>query len=279
MDRGVLPTGELPALVKDRRRAARRRLRPLRFTIKALLLIVVAVFLLPPVLTGFRQAADTIGTRQPGADRRRVRPPAPRARLLLVPHPGIARHGRGRAVARPDLPHPAEHQGAVEHRPRRQRGRIGARLPAADAVGCQRPGRRVRARHRRHRLGRRAEHHLLARARRLDPDPRRQPALRNRRRPRRDHHGHRGDARDRADRRAGAGRAGGALDRPQVAASTRTSSPPCCARSASGWRSWSATGSLLRKVVFWATLNWLFDAASLWMFLRAFGGDAQRRRC
>ncbi len=31
---------------------------------------------------------------------------------------------------------------------------------------------------------------------------------------------------------------------------------------------------LLRKVVFWATLNWLFDAASLWMFLRAFGGDA-----
>ena len=31
---------------------------------------------------------------------------------------------------------------------------------------------------------------------------------------------------------------------------------------------------LLRKVVFWATLNWLFDAASLWMFLRAFGGIA-----
>ena len=29
---------------------------------------------------------------------------------------------------------------------------------------------------------------------------------------------------------------------------------------------------LLRVVVFWATLNWLFDMASLWMFLRAFGG-------
>lgn len=31
---------------------------------------------------------------------------------------------------------------------------------------------------------------------------------------------------------------------------------------------------LVRKVLFWATLNWLFDAASLWVFLRAFGGTA-----
>jgi uncharacterized protein (TIRG00374 family) len=28
---------------------------------------------------------------------------------------------------------------------------------------------------------------------------------------------------------------------------------------------------LLRRVVFWAMLNWLLDAASLWVFLRAFG--------
>ena len=28
---------------------------------------------------------------------------------------------------------------------------------------------------------------------------------------------------------------------------------------------------LLRRVVFWAALNWLLDAASLWVFLRAFG--------
>ena len=28
---------------------------------------------------------------------------------------------------------------------------------------------------------------------------------------------------------------------------------------------------LLRRVVFWATLNWIFDAAALWIFLRAFG--------
>jgi hypothetical protein len=30
---------------------------------------------------------------------------------------------------------------------------------------------------------------------------------------------------------------------------------------------------LLRKVVFWALLNWLFDAASLWVFVQAFGGS------
>jgi putative heme transporter len=64
MDRGVLPTGELPALVRDDV-ATPTRLRPLRFTIKALLVIVMAVFLLPPVLTGFRQAADTIGSVNP----------------------------------------------------------------------------------------------------------------------------------------------------------------------------------------------------------------------
>ncbi len=65
MDRDMLPTGELPALVRDDVSPPRRRIRPLRFTIKALLLIVVAVFLLPPVLTGFRQAAETIGSVNP----------------------------------------------------------------------------------------------------------------------------------------------------------------------------------------------------------------------
>ena len=67
MDRGVLPTGELPALVRDDVGVPprHRRIRPLRFTIKALLLIVVMVFLGPPVLTGFRQAADTIGSVNP----------------------------------------------------------------------------------------------------------------------------------------------------------------------------------------------------------------------
>jgi uncharacterized protein (TIRG00374 family) len=31
---------------------------------------------------------------------------------------------------------------------------------------------------------------------------------------------------------------------------------------------------LLRRVVFWATMNWIFDAAALWIFLRAFGVTA-----
>ncbi len=47
MDRGVLPTGELPALVRDETRP-QSRLRPFRITIKALLFVVLAVFLLPP---------------------------------------------------------------------------------------------------------------------------------------------------------------------------------------------------------------------------------------
>ena len=36
-------------------------------------------------------------------------------------------------------------------------------------------------------------------------------------------------------------------------------------------RSLGAHPALLRRLVFWSALNWLLDAASLWMFLRAFG--------
>jgi uncharacterized protein (TIRG00374 family) len=32
---------------------------------------------------------------------------------------------------------------------------------------------------------------------------------------------------------------------------------------------------LLRRVIFWAVINWLLDAASLWVFLRAFGGTVR----
>ncbi len=64
LDRDVLPTGELPALVL--RPAGRRpRIRPVRIGIRALLLVIVAVFLLPPVLSGFRQAAETISDVNP----------------------------------------------------------------------------------------------------------------------------------------------------------------------------------------------------------------------
>ncbi|HSP27994.1 MAG TPA: lysylphosphatidylglycerol synthase transmembrane domain-containing protein, partial [Ilumatobacteraceae bacterium] len=58
MDRDVLPTGELPALIRND--TTPRRIRPVRLTIKALLLVILAVFLLPPVASGFRDAWDTI---------------------------------------------------------------------------------------------------------------------------------------------------------------------------------------------------------------------------
>jgi len=59
MDRDILPTGELPMLIRDAD-ARKPRFRPIRLTFKALLVVILAVFLLPNVLTGFRQAADTI---------------------------------------------------------------------------------------------------------------------------------------------------------------------------------------------------------------------------
>lgn len=65
MDRGVLPTGELPALVRDETKP-QSRLRPIRIGIKALLFVVIAVFLLPPVLSGFRQAIQTAREVNPG---------------------------------------------------------------------------------------------------------------------------------------------------------------------------------------------------------------------
>ena len=48
MDRGVLPTGELPALIRTPS-ASKPRIRPIRFTIKALLFIIIAVFLLAAI--------------------------------------------------------------------------------------------------------------------------------------------------------------------------------------------------------------------------------------
>ncbi len=64
MDRGVLPTGELPAYVRDEK-ALKPRIRPVQLTVKALLLVILAVFLLPPVLSGFRDAWDTISDVNP----------------------------------------------------------------------------------------------------------------------------------------------------------------------------------------------------------------------
>ena len=74
MDRGVLPTGELPALVRDETKP-QSRLRPIRITIKALLFVVLGVFLLPPVLSGFRQAIETARDVNPGLLAARFRAP------------------------------------------------------------------------------------------------------------------------------------------------------------------------------------------------------------
>ena len=65
MDRGVLPTGELPALIRTEA-TSKPRIRPIRLTVKALLFVVIAVFLLPPVLGGFRQAIQTAREVNPG---------------------------------------------------------------------------------------------------------------------------------------------------------------------------------------------------------------------
>ncbi len=65
MDRGVLPTGELPALIRAESKS-KPRIRPIRLTIKALLFVVMVVFLLPPVLGGFRQAIQTAREVNPG---------------------------------------------------------------------------------------------------------------------------------------------------------------------------------------------------------------------
>jgi uncharacterized protein (TIRG00374 family) len=63
--RDLLPEGQdLPSLRAVAKRA-NPRIRPFRFTLKALIAVVVAYFLLPGVLTGFQQAADSIRTVNP----------------------------------------------------------------------------------------------------------------------------------------------------------------------------------------------------------------------
>ena len=167
-----------------------------------------------------------------------------------------------------------------QHRARRQRRRLGARLPADDALGGQRARRRLRPGHRRARLGRRAQPDLLDRPARVDPAAAastrctsrpRSPAsgscsssrcsslgLHARPGPRRAR-SCAGSARklhfdpDTAADRPAPGRrpAGGADRRPRAAA----------AGVAAGRR-----------------LNWLLDAASLWVFLRGVRRHARHRR-
>ena len=59
MERGVLATGELPTLPKLVS-SVKPRIRPFRFTVKMLVFVVLAYFLLPIVVSGFNEAADQI---------------------------------------------------------------------------------------------------------------------------------------------------------------------------------------------------------------------------
>ena len=60
LDRDALPTGELPVLPGPDRDAPKPRIRPFNFTIRAVLVVAVAYFLLPGVVSGFRKAAESI---------------------------------------------------------------------------------------------------------------------------------------------------------------------------------------------------------------------------
>ena len=87
-----------------------------------------------------------------------------------------------------------------------------------------------------------------------------------------------GGARVRADGGPGRAERDAPLGGPRASGSTRTAPRQVCATSASGSRSCSRTASCSARVLVWAALNWLLDAASLWVFLRAFGASLDDRR-
>ena len=153
-----------------------------------------------------RPAADPrLPGRRPRADQGRSGLPRARPGVadrvlvhLLAADPLGARRRPPAHLAPADVPDPDEHQGAVEHRPGGQRGQLGPRLPADDAVRRHRSRRRLRAGHGRVGVGRRPQPDLLDRPPRVDPVPRGQPAVR---------HGRPGRPRDHARRRRDRGRA------------------------------------------------------------------------
>lgn len=59
LSRAPLPTGELPEIPREDNTRS-RRIRPIRITVKTFLLVAVAYFLLPGVVSGFRKAAEAI---------------------------------------------------------------------------------------------------------------------------------------------------------------------------------------------------------------------------
>ena len=268
-------TGELPRVSLDDTGGPPRPRRgsgPFRLTLKLLLIVVVVYFALATVVPGVRKAASELRIGQPDPARCSVSA-LEIAALFAYTLLTKAALGRRRedALVVAAVPHPDEHEGAVQHRARRQRRGLGARLPADDAVGRARAGCRIRAGHRRSRIGRRAQRAVLGLADHLDPDPRRQRRVHRGRVAGRAADGLRGDARLRPARGPGPRRAVAALDRPQAAAQRGPRRRRCAPRRWPAGGPRRPTAGLLGRVLGWAAANWLLDAAALWVFLRAFG--------
>ena len=234
-----LETGELPPIERDPSKPLKRpRFRPDPADAQARRLRPRHLLLRPaahPGLPRARRRADQVDPTLPRRSASLLQIAAWFTYSLLT----RSALGDGRTVdlAAADVPHPDEHEGAVEHRPRRQRRQLGARLPADDAVGRHRSRRRLRAGHRRPRLGGRAQPDLLDRPAGVDPAPRRQPAVRDGRARRARDHGRGRAASSSGCSTARAGPSGSCAGSPASCASTATPPPAPCARSASGSRS------------------------------------------
>ena len=66
MSRDALPTGDLPALPMSTKQGVRPRIRPVRFTIKVVAFVAVVYFFVLPLLPDFRDAIDQLVEVQPG---------------------------------------------------------------------------------------------------------------------------------------------------------------------------------------------------------------------
>ena len=174
----LFETGELPPILRDPSvPTPRKPFRPVHFGIKTVLFVFVFYFFILPLIPGFRRAASELIDVQP---------------LLLFFGIGLqvgswwayaflTRAALGDAgheiSADAHVPHRDELQGADLHRARRQRRRLGARLPPADPLGGARCRRRVRHGHRRDRIGRRSQRDAVGRPADLHPDPWRERPL------------------------------------------------------------------------------------------------------
>ena len=154
----AMETGELPPIERDPSKPLKRpRFRPMRLTIKVVLFVAADLHLRPAADPGLPGRGPRDHPRRAGVPGRRLLAAVRGVVRLLAADPLGARRVRLADRALAHVPDPDEHEGAVEHRARRQRRRLGARLPPAHAVGHPRPRRRLRPGDGRPRVGRRAQ--------------------------------------------------------------------------------------------------------------------------